>query len=161
MNSVAIAIARDSVRHRDDVSGERSCAVAGPVAAVRQWGRYGYWRGRTVRRHPSVLRGRHAAPIAAFAAVAALLASPARVAALPFAALYALAILWGRAAREPLGVTAACALFFPCVHVAYGLGFVVGLLAPATAFVPLRQGGLSETGRVRSRAPALEAAADR
>src|SRR5580693_2063307 len=35
MNSVAIAIARDSVRHRDDVSGERSCAVAGPVAAVR------------------------------------------------------------------------------------------------------------------------------
>jgi len=105
----------------------RLILTRGPVSAVRQWGRYGYWRGRTVRRHPRVANPRHLAPTVALLAAIALLCSPARLACVPLALAYLAAVVRGRSGGEPAAVTAACLAFFPAVQAAYGAGFLLGV----------------------------------
>jgi succinoglycan biosynthesis protein ExoA len=109
----------------------RLILTRGPAAAVRQWGRYGYWRGRTVRRHPEVANPRHLAPTLALAAGVALACSPLRAACLPLALAYAGAVVLGRRKHESAAVTAACLAFFPAVQAAYGIGFLAGVTRAA------------------------------
>ena len=102
----------------------------GPLAVIRQWGRYGYWRAQTLRRHPKELRLRQLVPPVALVAVAALLASPLRWLVPELFVLYALGIWLKRTqAESPLVTLASCA-FFPACQVAWGLGLFSGFLAP-------------------------------
>jgi len=100
----------------------------GPLATVRQWTRYGFWRVQTFKRYPSAIRPRHiVAPIALVGAVALLL-SPWRRLLAPLYALYALATIRCRRAGERPAVTAGTLVFFPLVHVGYATGLLVGLV---------------------------------
>jgi len=120
----------------------------GPLAVVRQWGRYGYWRAQTLRRHPGELRLRHLAPPVALLLALVFLLSPLRpLVALGFAA-YAAAIWAKRSAGEDPRVTLAACVFFPACQAAWGLGLARGFLARATA--PTR-------ARRRPAAPRLDA----
>lgn len=102
----------------------------GPLAAVRQWGRYGYWRAQTLRRHPSEFRIRHLAPPLALIAVAGLALSPLRWFAGALFGAYALGI-WARRARgEAPVVTLASCVFFPACQIAWALGLCTGFLRP-------------------------------
>jgi succinoglycan biosynthesis protein ExoA len=102
----------------------------GPLAAVRQWGQYGYWRAQTLRRHPGEFRLRHLLPPAALFFVAALLLTPLRwVAAVLFAG-YVLAIWMRRSQAETLAVTLAACVFFPACQMAWGIGLCGGFLRP-------------------------------
>ncbi len=103
----------------------------GPLAALKKWTRYGYWRAQTLRRYPAELRLRHLAPPCALLAAALLLATPLRAAVAALYALYALGIFSRRAAGERFAVTAASCVFFPATQLAWTLGLVRGLLRPA------------------------------
>ena len=104
----------------------------GPLATVRQWSRYGFWRAQTFKRYPSAIRARHIVAPAALVAALALLASPWRLALLPLYGLYALATISLRRKSETPPVTAASLVFFPLVHSGYSLGLIAGALrAPA------------------------------
>lgn len=98
----------------------------GPIAVVRQWWRYGYWRAQTLRRHPSQLRARHLAPPVALMIALILLLTPLRDAAGLLFALYMAAIFAKRAPNEPFVVTLACCAFFPACQAAWGLGLLRG-----------------------------------
>jgi succinoglycan biosynthesis protein ExoA len=65
----------------------------GLLATARQWGRYGFWKARTLRRHPRILRPRHLAPPLAIFACLGLLASPARWLLLPLYGAYC-TLIW-------------------------------------------------------------------
>jgi succinoglycan biosynthesis protein ExoA len=105
----------------------------GPVATVRQWSRYGFWRAQTFKRYPKAIRPRHVAVPAALVVALALLVSPLRLALAPLYALYALATVALRRRGERPLVTAATLGFFPLVHIGYALGLIVGALrSPAT-----------------------------
>jgi succinoglycan biosynthesis protein ExoA len=108
----------------------------GPLAAVRQWGRYGYWRAQTLRRHPSEFRMRHLAPPLALFVVAALVLTPFRWLAGALFAVYAVGI-WARRARaESSLVTLASCVFFPACQIAWAAGLCTGFLRPNAARPP-------------------------
>ncbi len=125
----------------------------GPLAAVRQWGRYGYWRAQTLRRHPREWRPRHLIPPVALFVSAALLATPLRVLPVAFFFAYAVAVFAKRARGESPAVTVAACLFFPACQVAWTLGLLRGLIAgiPDVATVNGRSlaAPTSPAGRVR------------
>lgn len=100
----------------------------GALAAARQWTRYGFWRARTLRRHPSALRLRHVAPPAALLLGAALALSPAWPALVPLYAAYAAATVAARPRGQPWTVTAATIVYFPIVQCGYAFGLMAGAL---------------------------------
>lgn len=103
----------------------------GPLASLKKWTRYGYWRAQTLRRYPAELRLRHLVPPCALLASALLLATPFRVFVAALYAVYAFGIFSRRADGERLAVTAASCVFFPATQVAWTLGLVRGLVRPA------------------------------
>lgn len=100
----------------------------GPVAMVRQWNRYGFWRMQTFRRYPTAVRLRHVVPPAALLIALGLALSRARAWLVPLYLAYALATVLARRRGEPAMVTAGTLLFFPLVHVGYACGLFAGLL---------------------------------
>lgn len=100
----------------------------GPLAAVRQWGRYGFWRARTLRRHPGELRPRHLVPPLALAVAGLLLLTPLRALDLALFGAYAAAVWLARERGEPAGITLASCVFFPACQIAWTAGLVRGLL---------------------------------
>jgi glycosyltransferase involved in cell wall biosynthesis len=108
----------------------------GPVATVRQWSRYGFWRAQTFRRYPSAVRPRHVLAPAALVLALGLLLSPLRLLLAPLYALYAFATIRLRRRGERSLVTAASLVFFPFVHCGYACGLIVGTLRTAKALRP-------------------------
>jgi succinoglycan biosynthesis protein ExoA len=113
----------------------------GPVATIKQWSRYGFWRAQTFKRYPAAIRPRHVAAPAALLFALALLLSPWRLLLFPLYLLYAAATVRFRKAGEPASITAGSLLFFPLVHTGFASGLMVGALrtpdslrgAPGTA----------------------------
>jgi len=108
----------------------------GPLAALRKWARYGYWRAQTLRRHPSEVRLRHLAPPCALVLAALLLATPLRMLVGALYALYVAGVFARRAAGEQFAVTLASCIFFPATQIAWTFGLVRGVLAPALGAPP-------------------------
>jgi succinoglycan biosynthesis protein ExoA len=100
----------------------------GPLATVKQWSRYGFWRAQTFKRYPAAIRPRHVAAPVGLAIALGLLVSPWRLLLLPLYALYAAATVRFRKAGEPPSITAGSLLFFPLVHTGYASGLVLGAL---------------------------------
>jgi succinoglycan biosynthesis protein ExoA len=121
----------------------RVLITRGPLGAVRQWARYGYWRARTIREHPEVMRGRHLIPPVALLGAAVAAATPLRVALLPAAGLYAAGVIAGRRREEAALVTLASPGFFAAVHVAYALGLLAGAAAMERGRTPTPAAALS------------------
>jgi succinoglycan biosynthesis protein ExoA len=114
-------------------------STRGPLATIKQWTRYGFWRMQTFKHYPAAVRPRHVAvPVALLAAIA-LLCSRYRAILLPLYALYALATIRARRPDEAALVTAGTLLFFPLVHVGYGLGLIVGLVRTPASLRPARR----------------------
>lgn len=107
----------------------RKILTRGARAALRQWTRYGYWRAQTVAAHPRSIRLRHVAPPVALAGAVALAISPARLALLPLAAVYAVMTVMLRPPGQPAAVTAASLVYFPLVHAGYACGMIAGGIA--------------------------------
>jgi cellulose synthase/poly-beta-1,6-N-acetylglucosamine synthase-like glycosyltransferase len=108
---------------------------------ARQFSRYGYYKARTMLKHPSSVRPRHLVPAAAIVAAAALAAAAAidpSARALLAAAivLYAFAILVASAlAGRGLGFAAVrLPLVFATMHASWGTGNLAGLIR----FLPVR-----------------------
>lgn len=102
----------------------------------RQYFQYGYWKVRVMQKHPRQMRRRQFAPplfVAALvvAALVAPFASIARWLLLLLLASYAVtnlaASLWA-ARRGAAGLLPFLLLAYPTLHVAYGTGFIVGLI---------------------------------
>jgi glycosyltransferase involved in cell wall biosynthesis len=109
----------------------------GPLAAVRQWGRYGFWRAQTLRRHPGELRLRHLLPPLALGVAAVLLLTPLRALDAALFLAYAGGVWLARERGEPARVTLAACAFFPACQIAWTAGLVRGLLAaPRARLVP-------------------------
>lgn len=102
---------------------------------ARQFSRYGFYKARTMAKHPQSLRPRHLVPAAGIVgavalAIAWLFWEPARWALLALAGLYVLGLVVASAsARRGLGRDA---LLLPAVfttmHAAWGLGNLIGLV---------------------------------
>ena len=107
----------------------RKILTRGARAALVQWTRYGYWRAQTIAHHPRSVRLRHVAPPVALAGAVGLAISPARIALVPLAAVYAVATVMLRPAGQPIGVTAASLVYFPLVHAGYACGMIAGGVA--------------------------------
>jgi succinoglycan biosynthesis protein ExoA len=102
----------------------------GPLATLRQWSRYGFWRAQTIKRHPRALGIRHLIPPAALTIGTLLLASSLRILLIPLVLLYAIAIVRLRPRGESPGVTAASLLYFPVAHALNACGLISGFLRP-------------------------------
>ncbi len=102
----------------------------GPIATLRQWARYGFWRAQTIKRHPQTLGVRHMIPPAALCAGIVLLCSAWRLVLLPLVLVYALVIVAKRPAAEAPLVTAASTAYFALAHTLNAVGLIVGLLTP-------------------------------
>ena len=102
----------------------------GPLEAVRQWGRYGFWRARTLRRHPREVRARHLVPPVVLASCMVLLATPFRGVVAALFVAYAAAVFARRRRGEAFAVTLASCVFFPACQVAWTCGLFVGLARP-------------------------------
>ena len=100
----------------------------GPAVAVKQWGRYGYWRAQTLLRHPGEARLRHFVPPLALVGALIVLATPLRPMLAAMYALYCAAIAMKRASGEAWGVTIASCVFFPAAQAAWSFGMLCGLL---------------------------------
>ena len=147
------------VRNQDDEFNFRMTAAGGKIfisprvrheyfvrgsarKLFRQYLQYAYWKVQVMRKHKKVIAWRHLVPAlfvvgAPICAVAALVAPPASFAALLPLWLYA-GIVTGFFAsllaqkRDP-GVAASAAAAVVIMHVAYGLGTLVGLVSPKSA----------------------------
>jgi cellulose synthase/poly-beta-1,6-N-acetylglucosamine synthase-like glycosyltransferase len=104
-----------------------------PKALARQYLRYGYYRAKTTRRHPSSMRYGHLFPpslvatgLAALVAPKAL-ARPARAGVLVYA-LAAVAFSARAAGDAPTSDKLALPAVFVTMHAAWGLGFLGGIL---------------------------------
>jgi succinoglycan biosynthesis protein ExoA len=118
--------------YRIPVHCGRIC-TRGPLATVRQWSRYGFWRAQTFKRYPTAIRARHVVAPGVLLAALGLLFSPLRLALLPLYVLYALAAIALRRSGERPLVTACSLVFFPFVHSAYAAGLMLGALrSPAS-----------------------------
>jgi len=93
-----------------------------PLAVIRQWGRYGYWRAQTLRRHL-------AQPLALVGALLMLL-TPLRPLTAVFYAAYVAGIWAMRSKGEPVRVTLASCVFFPACQAAWAVGLLRGSLSP-------------------------------
>jgi succinoglycan biosynthesis protein ExoA len=102
----------------------------GPMATLRQWSRYGFWRAQTIKRHPKTLGIRHLIPPIALSLGLALIISPWRSALLPLIGIYALAIVLLRPSAEAPLVSAASIIYFPIAHTLNALGLIAGMLTP-------------------------------
>jgi glycosyltransferase involved in cell wall biosynthesis len=100
-----------------------------PLATIRQWHKYGYWRAKMLRRHPRYIRARHAVSLVMALAALALAASPLRLALVPIFALYAALVVRYRPAGEAPAVTLASLVYFPALQFAFAAGLVRGLLS--------------------------------
>jgi succinoglycan biosynthesis protein ExoA len=118
----------------------------GPLAAIRQWGRYGFWRAQTLLRHPKELRLRHLAPPLALGLSGILLLTPFRAAIGLLFAAYATAVWLYRDRHEAPLVTLLSTLFFPACQIAWGCGLLWGLIAPAARGPAPSAGRLRRTG---------------
>ena len=109
----------------------------------QKWGN-GYWIGRTMRIQPRCFAPRHLIPaLFVLALLASLLLLP--VTALPLALLlgayglcdvaFAAQAAW-RQSRGRILCLPCLPVLFPAVHIAYGLGTILGLLSPAKAEAP-------------------------
>ena len=104
----------------------------GPIKTLSQLARYGYWRGRTLRRYPHLARPRHVAPPLALIALGVLLGRGAtRTVALGSFA-YAAAVIAKRPRDESAATTAAALAFFPLAHVAFAAGVLRGVFTAKT-----------------------------
>jgi succinoglycan biosynthesis protein ExoA len=104
-------------------------STRGPVATIRQWTRYGYWRAQTFKHYPRAIRARHVAVPVAFLAALGLLVSSARRFLVPLYVLYALATIRFRRRGESTAVTTGSLVFFPLVHCGYAIGLIAGALS--------------------------------
>lgn len=96
---------------------------------ARQYWRYGHYRAKTVRRHPTTLRPSHLLPPAVAGSLALAVAGPARRPARLGAFLYGMALVGSaaRAARRaPPSTAAALPAVFATMHLAWGAGFLAG-----------------------------------
>lgn len=106
----------------------------------RQYQQYAYWKVEVMRKHRKVVKLRHLVPaafllgVAVCALLAALASPPLSLAAAGLLAVYG-ALLIGFAAAAavkskslPVGIYASAAAV--TLHVAYGLGTIIGLVAP-------------------------------
>jgi glycosyltransferase involved in cell wall biosynthesis len=118
-------------------------------ALARQYFRYGFYRARTFRRHPTSMRRSHLiAPALALAPVVAVLAPrPLRRASRRGLLVYAVAVVAtaGGAARQPGRRTDGALLLvvLPAMHLGWGLGTLAGMLRfgpPLSAFASLVRG---------------------
>ncbi|HXW75857.1 MAG TPA: glycosyltransferase family 2 protein, partial [Candidatus Eremiobacteraceae bacterium] len=108
----------------------------GVLQTIRQWGNYGYWRARTTRRFPDEFRFRHLLPPLFVLAALALLVSPWRLALVALYLLYAAAMIVFRGRDIPFLVSVCCALVFPLVQAAWGIGFLCGIFFKPPPFEP-------------------------
>jgi hypothetical protein len=138
---------------------------------LRQYYQYGQWKVRVLQKHPRQMSWRHFVPPAFVAALGGLTAlgivAPwAATAARALFAVYGVAVLAaaGRiAARRGIGAWLATALAFASIHVAWGTGFLNGLItfagrwrAPETVPPRLESRG----GDTPAPAPRVAAAAE-
>ena len=100
----------------------------GPFESLAQLARYGYWRGRTLRVHPHLVRPRHLAPPLALLAATALVGLGAYRTLAIGAIAYAAAVVWSRPNGERPITTLATLAFFPAAHATFALGLLRGLL---------------------------------
>jgi succinoglycan biosynthesis protein ExoA len=132
-------------------AGAEKIMTRGPLSALRQWTRYGFWRAQTLKHHPGALGIRHLAPPIAFLAALLMLASPARAWLVPAYLAYALAIIGFRARGEAWYVTLATLLYFPLFHCGYALGILSGLAVNRIPREePERDGARAAIERVRA-----------
>ena len=103
---------------------------------LQQYYLYGQWTVRALQKHPGLMGGRHLAPPAAVASTAALQLLSSVIPGTPFL-LRALVGVYLLAAvlvalltpgRRGVGGVGAIALAFICMHAAYGVGFLSGLV---------------------------------
>jgi len=112
-------------------------------ALVRQYARYGHYRAKTTVRHPETLRRSHLVPPALTLAMVAALAAPRvpRAWARRVVALYTVLVL-GESARlargGPLREAVALPIIFAAMHVAWGVGFISGLVRFASGRAAVR-----------------------
>lgn len=108
----------------------------------RQYLQYAFWKVQVMRKHRKVIALRHLVPAlfvvgAPACAVAALLAPPASLAALAPLWLYGAIVtgffIWMLARERDAGVAACAAVAVVIMHVAYGLGTLVGVVSPRSA----------------------------
>lgn len=100
-----------------------------PLATIRQWHRYGYWRAKMLQRNPGFTRPRHAISLSATVLVPILAATSLRFLLVPLCGCYAGMVLRHRAKEESAAVTLASLLFFPALQAAYSAGMWRGLLS--------------------------------
>ncbi|MDX1540012.1 MAG: glycosyltransferase [Geminicoccaceae bacterium] len=97
------------------------------LSLFRQYARYGYWRTRTAALHRGLAVRQALALTPLATALLALLASAAPVLALP-AILYGLAVAGQSLRRRACGVRWLVPLVLTTMHLAWGAGFVAGML---------------------------------
>lgn len=100
----------------------------GPLETLSQLARYGYWRGRTLRRHPQLARPRHLAPPVALLGAGILLARGAVRTVVLGSLVYGAVVIVQRPREEARTITAAALVFFPLAHIAFAIGLLRGLL---------------------------------
>jgi glycosyltransferase involved in cell wall biosynthesis len=122
----------------------------GPIATIRQWTRYGFWRAQTFKRYPAAVRPRHVAAAFALVLTLGLLASTRRALLLPLYLLYAAATIALRRPGEPATITAGSLVFFPLVHVGYAAGLIVGAVRTPRALRGASEGERSHNARRRA-----------
>jgi hypothetical protein len=102
----------------------------------KQYNDYGFWKVRVAQKHPRQVRMRHLAPaLAVVSGASAMLMSPLfampRFALLTASTIYAagaISFAVRAAARSDLSLAPLVAATFPVMHVAYGTGFIRGLI---------------------------------
>lgn len=106
------------------------------VHLLRQYYQYGQWKVRVLQKHPAQMSWRHFVP-PAFVAGMTLLAvlagewAPAAWALRALALVYVAVLLvaaWRQSRRRGLAAVAATVLALACVHVAWGAGFLSGMV---------------------------------
>lgn len=119
----------------------RSRATLGSLA--RQYAAYGYWKVRVLQKHPAQARLRHLVPSAFVVAVGgAVIVLPfsglPRVAGASVLAAYTAVNLAASAAapRRGPGLLAVLPIVYLTLHVAYGVGFLAGLVRFRRAWSP-------------------------
>lgn len=101
----------------------------GPIATIRQWHRYGYWRARMLLANPRSMRLRHVVSVASAIAALALSLSPFRPALVPVFGVYCALVVRGRTRNETPAVTIASMFYFPALQLAFSAGLMRGLLS--------------------------------
>lgn len=99
----------------------------GARGALRQWSRYGYWRGRTIVRHPKALRPRHLAPPLMVLGALGIASSPLRRWLATCAVVFAALVVAKRPRGQRAALTAATVVYFPAVHAGFGGGMLLGI----------------------------------